>query len=380
MQRGSWIVKLAVCAAVVNGAFINALFAEDYDWESMPFTPHSTYQAVDGDGFSTFPFDAPARMRGVILNRSAEILDPAPGAPGFLGGMWQVFVQTDMDGDFGGSALWMGQYLGRMNGTHPQGSYSDSAWLDELYRLEHDPASDRPFEPGDIVEIRARAPGMAFRGKSNINEMHTIDPAADYDVVLIQANAGLPDPQVITLADLKDATDDFIFDSTRLTGPEHYQGTLIRINDVQFASTTGWAPGGSMAVTDGAGRTMPVLLGIGDGFTNYDMPTGVFDIIGFLDQEDYSAEDGYKDGYRIWLIDNYDGNLAVMPALFPTGDYDYDNDVDLDDYYSFAQCLSGPGNEPVPSDPQMSMDCLGAFDFDHDGDVDLEDFAKFKLH
>ena len=182
---------------------------------------------VDGDGFSTFPFDAPARMRGVILNRSAEILDPAPGAPGFLGGMWQVFVQTDMDGDFGGSALWMGQYLGRMNGTHPQGSYSDSAWLDELYRLEHDPASDRPFEPGrHRRNPRSAPPGMAFRGKSNINEMHTIDPAADYDVVLIQANAGLPDPQVITLADLKDATDDFIFDSTRLTGPEHYQGTL----------------------------------------------------------------------------------------------------------------------------------------------------------
>lgn len=58
---------------------------------------------------------------------------------------------------------------------------------------------------------------------------------------------------------------------------------------------------------------------------------------------------------------------------FGYGDFDGDNDVDMDDYAFFAAALSGPGNAIAPG--------LGheACDYDGDGDVDLPDFVVFQL-
>jgi hypothetical protein len=54
-------------------------------------------------------------------------------------------------------------------------------------------------------------------------------------------------------------------------------------------------------------------------------------------------------------------------------------DLDLADYASFAECLSGPDVAPDPvSPPPDSADCLKDFDFDADDDVDAEDFAAFQ--
>jgi len=353
--------------------------ANEPDWEVMPYTPHAEFQAVDGDGAGTYPVmdGDPVRMRGVLLNRSAEMLDPTPGAPGFLGGLWQVYVQTIDEDDFGGTACWMGQYLGKIMGTHPEGSYTDEEWLAELDRLEHDAATGHEFEPGDLVEIRARAPGLHFRGKTNINEQHSDHPLADFDIVLLDAGYGLPWPAVITLEELKDAEDAFLFDPTRETGPEHYQGMRVRINGVTLVDATDWGPGADLLITDDSGRTFPIKLGLGGGYDTYDAPTGAFDAVGVLDQEDLDAGDGLVDGYRLWLMADYDGNGRVLPIPCPAGDLDGDGDVDLDDAGGFHGCMAGPDAAPAPPPPMTTEDCLDELDFDADGDVDLGDAATF---
>ncbi len=305
MERKSGCLLGAAAVLLLAG------YSQAIDWPSMPYTLHSNCQAVDGDGFGTFPVNSPIKMRGVLLNWGHSMLDPTPGAPEFLGGLWQRYVQTVEPGDFGGTACWMGQYIGKIVGNHPAGSYTDQEWVAELDRLDYDPATGHHFRPGDLVEVRARAPGLHFRGKTNINEQHANVPEADFDLVLLQADYGLPAAEVITLSEVKDAGDGFIFDQTRATGAEHYQGLLVQINNVSFVNPGDWGPNAGLTVQDGTGRTLPVLLGLGSGFTLYDPPPAPFDIIGIFDQEDYNPDDGYKDGYRLWVMD-YDGSQFVV--------------------------------------------------------------------
>ena len=360
-------------------AIPHVVYAQEPEWETMSYTSHADFQAVDSMGFGTFPLTEPIRMQGVVLNRSADMLDPAPAAPGFLGGLWQVYVQSPEPTDCGGTALWMGQYIGKIVGNHPDGSYTDLEWLAELDRLSHDPDTGYAFQVGDKVEIRARAPGLHFRGKNNVNEQHTNDPGADFDVVLLEPDFGLPSPELITLSDLKDASDNFIFDADRLIGCEHYQGTLVRVNDISFVDTTDWGPDAVLVIQDGTGRTFPVKLGCGDGYSDYFPPAGPFDVIGILDQEDLDSEDGHLSGYRIWLTEDYDDNGSVLPQPFPKpGDLNTDGDVDLVDYSGFADCMAGPDTAPQPTPPTSVQECLDAFDFDGDQDVDLRDFQEFQ--
>lgn len=341
----------------------------DPDWSTMPFTTHEAYQAVNSNGFGTFPTISPVKMKGVILNHPRDMLDVATGADPFMGGQWQVFIQAAEAGDFGGTAMWMGQYIGKVSGNHPDGSYTDAEWLAELDRLSRDPAAGRLFRPGDLVEVRARAPGLFFRGKTNINEQHQKTPEADFDIVLLEAGHGLPEPHEVALADLKDASNKFIFDATRATGPEHYQGAAVRFSNVSFTDPQAWGPGAGLAVQDGSGRTFPVVLGRSDGFIRYPPPIAPFDIVGILNQEDADESDGYKAGYHLWVMD-YDGEDFVL-FRYVRPDFDQDGDVDRFDFEHFAACVTGPAV------PQTDPDCLDA-DFDGDGDVDQKDFAVFQ--
>lgn len=350
------------CWVTIAGVMATAAVAEDPDWLNMPYTSHADFQAVDEYGFAVFPLTAPVRMRGVIVNRASDMLDGRPGADPYMGGQWQIFVQAVGD-DFGGTACWMGQNIGKMTGTHPQGSYTDSEWLAEIGRLSHDPATGRAFRIGDLVEIRARAPGLAFRGKSNINEQHTNNPAADFDLILLEADYGTPTPVALTLANLKDANDQFIFDPERLVGPEHYQGTLVRVSNVWFADSTAWGPNATLTITDGAGRTMPVRLGRGGGFEIYPAPSGPFDVVAILDQEDLVSGDGLMDGYRLWAM-NYNGNGSVIDGVGCNGDLTGDGAVTLSD---LAQLLGNYG---------ATGGSYSQGDLNRDGVVDLSDLAE----
>ncbi len=365
------LARLTLLIAISTPSFI--VRAAEPDWPTIPITPHAVLQAVDASGSSTHPLDSPVRMRGVILNDPALMLDGTAGAPAFLGGQWQIYVQSADAGDFGGTACYMAQLYGNMPFNPPDESYSDAEWLAELDRLNHDFDTAHPFAVGDLVEIHARAPGLFFRGKANINEQHGRDPELDFDLVLLEADRGLPTPALLTLADLKDAADAFIFDASRATGCERYQGELVRLNDVWLTSTNGWAPDGTAEITDATGRTFPLKLSRGDGFNLYDPPAGAFDLVAIMDQED--ATSGGIAGYRLWVTTDYDGNGWIVGG--PSGDFDSSGAVTADDYAYFADCLTGPDATPAPAVATVQA-CRAAFDFDMDRDVDLDDYAQLQ--
>lgn len=338
-------------------AFTVGAQAQEPDWPNLLYTPHAVFQAVDSDGNGTFPLNAPVKMRGIWLNRSSDMLNGTPDLPSFFGGQWQVFVQSQADADFGGTALFMGQRYSDLPFLPPDWHYSPAEWLAEVNRIEHDPTTGHAFVPGDLVEIRARAPGLFFGGKTNINEQHNIDPAVNFDVVLLQAGVGLPEPTVFALWQVKDATNAFLFDSSRLTGAEHFQGVLARLNGVTFVDTTNWGPDALLTVQDPTGRTFTVHLGRGPGFSSNPAPTGPVDLIGIYNQE--SGGPPFDNGYELWIMDDVGG---VTPSC--TGDVDGDRDVDLSDLASLLSHF-GTGNGAFLTDGDM----------DADGDVDLSDLA-----
>lgn len=333
----SMLRTLAV-SFIVTLSGTGRMIAGEPDWPSMPYTAHNAYQAVESSGVGVFPLDNPVRMRGIILNRGPEMLDIGPDLPSFFGGQWQIIVQADDEGDFGGTALYMAQRYGDLPFIPDDVVYTTQEWLDELSRLESDPDSGRPLRPGDRVEIRARGPGLFFGGKTNINEQHSNNPAADFDILLLDADCGLPEPQLIILSDIKDGSNQFIFDASRATGAEHYQGSLVRINGVSMVDTSPWAPNATLVIQDGTGRTLPLKLGYGDGFALHSAPAGTIDIIAVFDQEAPGAGP-FTTGYRLWLM-NYDGNGQVLPRI-PTipGDLNRDGAVDSADIRPFIVAM-----------------------------------------
>ncbi|MFQ5591406.1 MAG: hypothetical protein ACE5HE_09610 [Phycisphaerae bacterium] len=73
-----------------------------------------------------------------------------------------------------------------------------------------------------------------------------------------------------------------------------------------------------------------------------------------------------------------DGSIIPDTTTIPglVGDFDGDDDLDLDDYFFLEICpsISGPGGDP------SFQECRDTFDLDDvaDGDVDLKDFAAFQ--
>jgi hypothetical protein len=62
---------------------------------------------------------------------------------------------------------------------------------------------------------------------------------------------------------------------------------------------------------------------------------------------------------------------VVVGRTFARADFNFDHDVDLEDFGHFQACLSGVGVL------QTNLNCLDA-NFDHDSDVDEFDFAVFE--
>ena len=272
------------CLAVVMFLLTTICFAET-NWN---------LQAVDGDGVSTYPLinsQSKITIEGIILNKPGYMVNHPEGE-------WQIFIQGE-DGDHAGTAVYM-----RKNNFGP--TYTEQEWADELYRISNDPCGNYEFQPGD----RVRVTGLTwfYGGKANINEQHSLDPANDFTIDLIDPAPGLPEPEVITLNMVKDGNNNFIFDHTRMQGCEYYQGTLVRVNDVNISGGV-WEPNQTVIIKDSAGLTFNVKLGWGDGFAGYPMPTGQIDVIGIFNQEDPTFP--YTGGYEIGVV-NYDGNGSVL--------------------------------------------------------------------
>ncbi len=289
---------------------------------------HTEFQAVDAGGEHVYSDTDKVILEGILLHNPADMLDPTPDdtiTQVFnLGGTWQIFFQGEGD-DHSGTAVFLGQLYNNLPWVSPDGGYTNEEFAAELSRL-----NAAQFSSGD--RIRVTGYFLSYNGKLNINEQHNRNPDHDFTIELVERGVGLPRPEVVTLDDLKDGNDDFIFDPTRWTGCEHYQARLMKVQDVYFVGdASGWNPGAELTITDGV-KTFPIKLGRGNGiYAGSNNLTEPFDVIGIMDQESTDL----TGGYRLYVM-NYDGNGSVLASrqhrrADKPGDLDLDGVVDLDD-------------------------------------------------
>ena len=336
-----WTVKLGVLLAGTVGLASAVPQAAG----QITYTPtkHSVYQAVNSDGTAAWPSGGqpyPIQMIGVVINNPWDMLyynlstppqlpnPPHPPAPQGSVPQWQVFFQavdpyqfpgliSDPElyaNDFGGTAM----YMRKAHPMNPNIYYTDDQWLAEMQRLNYpnyqgSPVTE-PLRRGDLVLVQANAPGLFFRGKYNINEQHSTDPAKDFYITILQRNVPLSAAQ-ITLADLKDSNNNFIFDQSRATGCERYQGSLVHLDGLLLVNPQNWALDGTVTVKQG-NLTFPLKLGIDPALAAINaalLATTPFSLTAILDQEDSGSP--YTDNYRLWLTSASD--LGAAFAMVP---------------------------------------------------------------
>jgi len=198
---------------------------------------HSEFQAVDATGEQTYDKTEKVILEGILLHNPADMLDPMPDdtiTQTFnLGGVWQFFFQGEGN-DHAGTAVWLGQLYNNLPWVASDGGYTNEEFIAELSRL-----NAARLGPGD--RIRVTGYFLSYKGKLNINEQHNNNPDYDFTIELVERGVGLPRPEVVTLDELKNNDDDFVFDPSRQTGCERYQARLIKIEDVYFLDANGWS-------------------------------------------------------------------------------------------------------------------------------------------
>jgi hypothetical protein len=294
---------------------------------------HSEFQAVDAGGEHVYNATDMVVLEGILLHNPADMLDPTPDdtiTETFnLGGQWQIFFQGEED-DHAGTAVFLGQLYNNLPWVSPDGGYSNEEFISELSRL-----NAARFSPGD--RIRVTGYFLSYNGKLNINEQHNNSPDHDFTIELLERGVGLPRPEVVTLNELKDDNDEFIFDPARQSGCEYYQSRLVKIEDVYFADANDWGPNAELVISDGS-KTFPVKLGRGNGiYAGSNNLTEPFDVIGIMDQESPNL----TDGYRLYVM-NYDGNGSVLAGrehrmADKPGDVNLDGVVDIDDFIEMIE-------------------------------------------
>lgn len=294
---------------------------------------HSEFQAVNASGEQTYTATDKVILEGILLHNPAEMLDPTADDTITqlfnISGQWQIFFQGEGD-DLAGTAVWMGQLYNNLPWVASDGGYTNDEFVAELSRL-----NAAQFSPGD--RIRVTGYYLSYSGKINVNEQHNKNPDHNFTIELVERGVGLPRPEVVTLDDLKDGNDNFIFDPTRQTGGERYQARLIKIENVFFADANDWGPYGEPMITDGI-KTLPIKLGRGNGiYAGSNNLAESFDVIGILDQESANL----TDGYRLYVM-NYDGNGSVLASrehrrADKPGDLNLDGIVDYDDFDTFLE-------------------------------------------
>lgn len=364
-----WIA--AITPVVLPGPPAQAVCVDQIDWDAIPFfTLHRDVQAVDANGVRTFPTNVfPVKLLGILLNNPEDMLDSTPFSPNpipfNLGASWQVFVQAVDANDFGGTAVFMGQHYGNVPPNlifnpgptpDPSRSYTDAAWQAEMDRVNHDRLTGHRFRAGDLVEIHGQG-ALFFGGKTNINEEHFIECDLDFELELITAGVGLPAPAPLRLADIwNPQTNAVIFDPTRLTGGERYQGTLVKLLGVRYVDNGSvWAPGNRVTVADGEGRQFSLRLGLNPGFASLAPPPTQFNVVGIFNQEAGGPQGPATSGYEVWAMD---------PALLLAGDLNADGNHDCSDVNALVGELAVGGQSP-------------AFDLDGSGLVDSGDLDRW---
>ena len=294
---------------------------------------HSVFQAVNATGEHTYNATDKVILEGILLHNPADMLDPTPDDTIIetfnLGGAWQIFFQGEGD-DHAGTSVFLGQLYNNLPWIATDGGYSNEEFIAELNRL-----NAAQFSPGD--RIRVTGYFLSYKGKLNLNEQHNKNPEHNFTIELIERGVGLPHPEVVTLDELKDSDDSFIFDSSRQRGCEYYQARLIKVEDVYFVDANNWSPDAELVITEGM-KTFPVKLGRGNGiYAGSNNLAEPFDVIGIMDQESTDL----RSGYRLYVM-NYDGNGSVLASrehrlADKPGDVNLNDIVDFVDFARLAE-------------------------------------------
>jgi hypothetical protein len=295
-------MRSSLSLGVLIGLTCGALCRAD---PSVAHVTHREFQAVNESGEQAYTATQKVILEGIVLHNPADMLDPTPDdaitETYNLGGQWQLFFQGEGD-DHAGTALYLAQLYSNLPWIPTDGGYSNEEFSAELARL-----NAAQFCVGD--RIRVTGYFLSYKGKMNINEQHSNNPDHDFTIEVLARGVGLPQPEVVSLDELKDDQDRFIFDPARLVGGEYYQGRLIKIEDVNIVDAKAWGPDGMLTISNGT-KTFPVQLGRGNGIYpgsfNLSQPC---DVIGILDQESTDL----RSGYRLYVMD-YDGNGHVLAS------------------------------------------------------------------
>lgn len=270
---------------------------------------HTELQAVDSMGVSTWTSTDPFTITGVILNNPEDMLDSTYVTdPVGMGAQWQIFIQGT-GGDHCGTALWMGQNYSCLGSWNPY-SYDESTWSSEMQRLNYyDQHNFLKFRQGDLVTVTVNKTKF-YGGKRNINEAHSTEEANNFYLTLETAGYGLLAPDEITLSDLyvNPSTPGYnaaypMFDPSRGSGAEYYQGVYVKLTGLTFTNADGWGETAwadrICTVTDGLGHECTLRMPLSD---LGDVPTGEFGVYGFINQETGADDDG-RFGYEVFVTD-----------------------------------------------------------------------------
>jgi hypothetical protein len=327
---------LGLLLMLAGSAWAEGPGLDDPIWEDEDFgyTLHSELQAVNSNGVRTYPTTGfPLKLRGVLLNNPEDMLSSVPFSPNpvpfDLGAMWQVFVQSVDEADFGGTAVFMGQHYGNvppwLEGITPtpEFSYTNAEWNAEMARVNFDRTTGHQFRAGDLVEIRAQG-ALYFGGKTNVNEEHFLADTLDFELVLLEAGYGIPEAKTLRLADIWDESLNRVyFDPMRASGGEHFQGTQVELLELTAANDASiWAPDELVTVQDADGRQFKLHLGLN---VDLEKPTGLFNVSGIFNQEGGGPMGPGTFGYELWIMDS--SNFS--PLVY--GDLDGDGFVGQDD-------------------------------------------------
>lgn len=220
MKKWTWLVLTVLLAAHAHAEL------------------HKNLQAVTASGSSAWSESYPLIMDGIVTTDPDELLGPVfvEESEIMQDGQFQIFFQAVDSNDRGGTACWMRQdYTVQYGGN---GTYSNEEWNQEMTRLLIDADTGRELRKGDRIEVTA-SKAMFYGGKMNINEGHRIN-TNDFSIRVTHANYGLPPPESVSLTQLLNSRNEPIFDSTRQTGGENWQGMRIRLDGVRFINTVGW--------------------------------------------------------------------------------------------------------------------------------------------
>ncbi len=315
--------------AILFGCLVAALVLSATSPVYAEYAKHSFLQAVGNNGYKTSDPFSPGTYKGIVLNNPDDMLNTSAGAPAWMGGMWQVFIQSVETDDWGGSALWMGQYYGKRYDRDEEESYTDAEWEAEMLRVNYPiyngSSTTEPLRAGDLIEVEANG-SLFYAGKRNINEEHHNGSEYDFHITILERDQILPGPTTIQIANVKDESD-YIFNATDpdedgtplgyddVEGCEKYQSQRVTLQNVRLkeGEAVKWEANAMLTLIDADNSDLEfsMHLGLNEELATMTPPSGVFNVTGIFNQE---ADATYMDGYELWVMNTSDINVIPEPG------------------------------------------------------------------